>query len=180
MAICGGFDPFGAGSISPECLDYIQIDASNHASVDQTIAEVSLTGPLFALPAGDLKAAFGVFYKEDKYEYTASPEASVFLPDGRPDIQGFLASKDIKGDDHNFDIYAELLLPLLRDMPGAESLEAVAWLPVVGLRLGRKLRFLEGGADLPARRRTSRARLVPAGCSGSERLRALSAAAASE
>ncbi len=125
VSICGGFDPFGKGSISAECLEYIQVDASNHAAVDQAIAEVSLTGPLAPLPAGDLVAAFGVFYKEDKYEYVASPAASVFLPDGRPDIQGFNASKDIKGDDHNLDLYMELLVPLLRDVPGVQSLETV-------------------------------------------------------
>ena len=69
-------------------------------------------------------------------QYTASPVASVILeasdivPFDRADIQGFSASKDIKGDDHNLDVYAELLVPLLRDAPGAQSLEAV-----VGYRL---------------------------------------------
>jgi len=125
VSICGGFDPFGKGSISAECLEYIQVDASNHAAVDQAIAEVSLTGPLASLPAGDLVAAFGVFYKEDKYEYVASPAASVLLPGGRADIQGFEASQDIKGDDHNLDLYMELLVPLLRDVPGVQSLETV-------------------------------------------------------
>ncbi len=136
VSICGGFDPFGLGSISPACMEYISTDASNHAEVDQTIAEVSLSGALVALPAGDLKAAFGVFYKEDKYQYTASPVASVILeatdivPFDREDIQGFRASDDIKGADDNLDLYAELLVPLLRNVPGAESLEAV-----VGYRL---------------------------------------------
>ena len=60
-------------------MEYISTDASNHAEVDQTIVEASVSGPLIALPAGDLKAAFGVFYKEDKYQYTASPVASVIL-----------------------------------------------------------------------------------------------------
>ena len=136
VSICGGFDPFGLGSISAECMEYISTDASNNAQVDQTIAEATLSGPLIALPAGDLKAAFGVFYKEDKYQYTASPAASAIIPASdivpfeRLDIQGFGASDDIKGDDHNLDVYAELLVPLLRDAPGAESLEAV-----VGYRL---------------------------------------------
>ena len=75
--------------------------------------------------AAELKAAFGMFYKEDKYEYAASPVASVFLPDGRPDIQGFSASDDIQGDDHNLDIYVELLVPLLKDVPGVSSFETV-------------------------------------------------------
>jgi outer membrane receptor protein involved in Fe transport len=124
-SICGGFDPFGLGSISPECLDYISVAASNHASVDQAIVEASLSGPLLELPAGELRAAFGIFYKEDKYQYVSSPVASVFLPDGRPDIQGFLASDDIQGDDHNVDVWGEVLVPLLRDVPGVSSLEAV-------------------------------------------------------
>jgi len=136
VSTCGGFDPFGLDSISAECMEYISTDASNHAEVDQTIAEASLSGPLIALPAGDLKAAFGVFYKEDRYQYTASPAASAIIPPSaivpfeRLDIQGFSASDDIKGDDHNLDVYAELLVPLLRDAPGAQSLEAV-----VGYRL---------------------------------------------
>jgi len=125
VSICGGFDPFGLGSISRECLDYIAVDASNHASVDQTIIEASLSGPLLPMPAGDLRVALGTLYKEDRYEYAASPVASVFLPDGRPDIQGFNASDDIRGDDHNVDVYVEALLPLLAGMRGAESLEAV-------------------------------------------------------
>ena len=136
VSICGGFDPFGLESISTACMEYISTDASNHAEVDQTIAEASLSGPLIALPAGDLKAAFGVFYKKDKYQYTASPAASAIIPASdivpfeRLDIQGFGASDDIKGDDHNLDVYAELLVPLLRDAPGAQSLETV-----VGYRL---------------------------------------------
>jgi iron complex outermembrane receptor protein len=124
-SICGGFNPFGLDSISPECLDYISVAASNHASVDQAIAEASLSGPLLELPAGELRAAFGVFYKEDKYQYVSSQVASVFLPDGRPDIQGFDASDDIQGDDHNVDVWGEVLVPLLRGIPGASSLEAV-------------------------------------------------------
>jgi outer membrane receptor protein involved in Fe transport len=135
VSICGGFDPFGKGSISAECLDYIKVDASNEAAVDQTLAEVSATGPVFTLPAGDAVAAFGVFYKRDEYRYAASPEASLFIgPPGepctpdvacRPDLQGFTASQDIRGEDSNLDLYAELLLPLLRDAPAARSLEAV-------------------------------------------------------
>ena len=46
VSICGGFNPFGIGSISAECAAYIAVDASNHASVDQTIVEASLSGHL--------------------------------------------------------------------------------------------------------------------------------------
>jgi iron complex outermembrane recepter protein len=133
VSICGGFDPFGLNSISRECLDYISVEASNHAEVDQTIVEASLSGPALALPAGELRVALGAFYKEDSYEYSASPVASRFLPvpgstcppDCRQDIAGFVASDDIRGDDHNVDLYAEALVPVLTGLHGVESLEAV-------------------------------------------------------
>ena len=124
-AICGGFNPFGLGSISAECAAYIAVDATNRAGVDQTILEASLSGPLLQLPAGELRAAFGVFYKKDEYFYSADPVASVFLPDGRPDISGFNASDDIEGEDDNTDLYVEASIPLLADRPGVRSLEAV-------------------------------------------------------
>jgi iron complex outermembrane recepter protein len=124
-AICGGFNPFGLGSISAECAAYIAVDGTNRQGVDQTILETSLSGPLLQLPAGELRAAFGVFYKKDEYFYKADPVASVFLPDDRPDIIGFNASDDIEGEDDNTDLYVEASIPLLADRPGVRSLEAV-------------------------------------------------------
>jgi len=124
-SICGGFNLFGLGSISAECAAYIAVEGTNRAGVDQTILEASLSGPLLELPAGELRAAFGVFYKKDEYFYSADPVATVILPDGRPDIIGFNASDDIDGEDDNTDLYAEASIPLLADRPGVRSLEAV-------------------------------------------------------
>jgi outer membrane receptor protein involved in Fe transport len=125
-AICGGFNPFGIGSISAACADYITIDdVSNRAAVDQTIFEASLSGPLFTLPAGELRMAFGVFYKKDEYRYGADPEATLKLKDGRLDILGFDPLQDINAADHNTDLYVEASVPLLADRPGVRSLEAV-------------------------------------------------------
>ena len=139
-AICGGFNPFGIGSISAECAAYIAVDASNHASVDQTILEVSLSGPLLQLPAGELRAAFGMFHKKDQYRYSASPAASARLPDGREDILGFNAADDLEGEDDNTDVYVEASIPLLANRPGVRSLEAV-----VGYRYAEYASA--GGAD---------------------------------
>ena len=177
-AICGGFNPFGLGSISAECADYIAVDATNRAGVDQTILEASLSGPLLELPAGELRAAFGVFYKKDEYFYSADPVAKVVLPDGRPDIIGFNASDDIEGEDDNTDLYVEASIPLLADRPGVRSLEAV-----VGYRYSDYASA--GGADAykaelmyRAGRARSAAQLVPARRTRAQRVRALPAAAA--
>jgi outer membrane receptor protein involved in Fe transport len=64
-------------------------------------------------------------YKRDEYFYRADPIGSVVLGDGFVDIQGFNASKDIEGSDHNTDLYVEALVPLLQGVTAVERLEAV-------------------------------------------------------
>jgi outer membrane receptor protein involved in Fe transport len=51
--------------------------------------------------------------------------SKVFLDDGGSDIQGFQPALDTVGSDHNTDVYIEASLPLLRALPGAQSLDAV-------------------------------------------------------
>jgi iron complex outermembrane recepter protein len=124
VAACGGFDVFGIGSISAECATYIATDGSNQASAKQWLGEASIEGPLADLPAGELRAAFGVFHKREEFSYRADPVATTVLPDGRVDIVGFNASDDIDGEERNTDVYAEVLVPLLPGRPGVHALEA--------------------------------------------------------
>jgi outer membrane receptor protein involved in Fe transport len=124
LAACGGLDLFGPNSISAACAGYISVDATNRAGYDQTVAEVSLNGSALALPAGDLRLALGLMYKRDEFRYRADPVGSVVLDDGDVDIQGFNASKDVAGSDHNTDAYVEALVPLLSDVTAVKRLEA--------------------------------------------------------
>ena len=122
LAACGGLDLFGPGSISAECAQYIAAGATNRDGYDQRIAEVSLTGTAVSLPSGDLKVAVGVMYKHDAYFYRADPLGSFVLDDGFLDIN-FGAKDDIDASDHNTDIYAEAVVPLLNGVTGVERLE---------------------------------------------------------
>ena len=125
LAACGGLRLFGPDSVSRECADYIAVGGTNRAGFDQTIAEVSFSGPAVSLPAGDLQLALGLMYKRDEYFYRADPIGSVILDDGFADVQGFNASDDIEGSDHNTDIYVEAAIPVLRDVTGVERLEVL-------------------------------------------------------
>ncbi len=82
VSICGGFDPFGVGSVLPACADYIAVDAGVDADVRQWIAEASARGTPITLPAGDLRMAIGVQYRSDEYQYRAD-EALRTIPSGR-------------------------------------------------------------------------------------------------
>ncbi len=125
-SICGGFSPFGVGSVLPACADYIAVDAGIRADVRQLIAETTARGAPLTLPAGDLRMAVGLQYRSDEYQYRADEALRIILPDGLPDIiTGIGAADDIDADDHNTDVYVEAAIPLLADLPGVESLETV-------------------------------------------------------
>ncbi len=129
-SICsGGFNPYVVGSLSSDCARYIAVDAANAITLRQSLAEASVTGPLWSLPAGDLSAAFGLFYKRDEFEYDADATLSRVLPGvpgvigPRPDVAGFAAAPDRSGDESNTDAYVELRVPVLNERPGAQALE---------------------------------------------------------
>lgn len=125
MSACGEFNILIIGGMSDDCVDYISAGGENRSGYEQFVAEISATGPVADLPAGELRMAAGLMYKRDEYSYRADPIASVILEDGQPDIIGFNASDDVEGSDYNTDIYVEALIPVLAGIPGAEKLEAV-------------------------------------------------------
>jgi iron complex outermembrane recepter protein len=123
LAACGGLTPFGVGSISEDCARYVGVEGTNRTRLRQRVAELSVEGPIVALPAGDMRAAFGLFMKRDYYAYTADALVSRVLPDGRPDVVGFNASDNLRGRQRNTDAYIETLIPVLAERRGAVSLD---------------------------------------------------------
>jgi outer membrane receptor protein involved in Fe transport len=129
QSICGGLNVFGKDRISAECAAYVATSAANEARTEQTIAEASLDGPLFDLPAGELQVAAGVFHKRDDFEYVPDPVLAVMLPGvpgvigPRPDVSGLGAGAARAGQETNTDLYVEALVPLLRDDAAGRLLE---------------------------------------------------------
>ena len=122
-SICGEFDLFGSAGISPECADYVSVTGVNRAGYEQTVIEASLSGSPWQMPAGDVHVVLGAMYKRDKYFYKADPLSQKPHDDGIADIEGFNATDDIEGSDHNTDLYVEALVPLLADQPAVQRLE---------------------------------------------------------
>lgn len=120
-SICGDFDPFAKHSLAPACATYLAVDVDNHVTLQQTIVEVSVHGPVWTFPAGAVQAVFGAFYNADEFRYDADPILGTILPavpgviGARPDLGGFgfEAAPDRDGDETNTDVYAEFLVPVL-------------------------------------------------------------------
>ena len=117
-SICaGGFNPFGTRSISAECAALIGPATNVAQKLRQTAAEADLQGGLFNLPGGQVRFAAGIGYRRDKL--VASADAQTAAGDIIAGVgSNFSGSTEVK------EVYGELLLPLLADIPFIKRLEA--------------------------------------------------------
>lgn len=122
---CAPINIFGPhGSISQAALDFIKVDHTTVSTFEQQIAMASVNGDVFELPAGMLKIAGGVEYRQDDLDVDAATEFEKGL--------GFFNSTlpDVKGKINVKEVFGEVLIPVLRDLPGVESFNlegAVRW-----------------------------------------------------
>ncbi len=120
-SICaGGFNPFGLGnatSISGACRAYLEAETHDYTQLTQTIFEASLTGGLFAMPAGDLRFALTLDKRDNDFEFDPDPSRE------NGDIIGTLPTFPAQGSTSVKEAAIEFLVPLLRDAPLAQRLE---------------------------------------------------------
>jgi iron complex outermembrane receptor protein len=116
---CVPLDIFGEGSITPAMLDYITytgVDTSSQELMDVT---ANLSGDLFDLPAGALGFAIGYEHREEDGNFVPDPVVAAGetadVPTN-PTAGGFAVDE----------VYGEVVVPLLKDMTGADSLSVSA------------------------------------------------------
>lgn len=118
---CATWNPFGLNSPMPAaCAAYISLTAKNLTVIEQRIVEGVVTGDLFSLPAGEVQVALGASYRELEFD---------FLPDSglQPGlVVGFNGQLPISGTLDFFDIFGEIYIPLLSNLPGIEMLSITA------------------------------------------------------
>jgi len=114
---CRVVDFFGPGKISAEDVQFLRIPSAvdTFEFQRQNVAAV-INGTPFAMPAGDFGVAFGVEYRRDESEFTPSDSSQ------RGDLAGFTPQQPINGFFDVNEVYAEVNVPLLKDLPGVKSL----------------------------------------------------------
>lgn len=132
-SICeGGFNPFGNNPLSAACTSYIHRSAQNISIQEQTVVEATFQGKLVDLPAGEARAAVGIQYRQDDYVFRpdaslAQRNATVNRPDagqnGGSEIAGFNPSQPLAGSTSSKEIFGELLIPLVANVPFIDQLE---------------------------------------------------------
>lgn len=82
----------------------------------QEVAEADLQGTIFSLPAGDLRFAAGANYRKDEFRSAADAQTA------SGDIIAGVGS-NFSGSTDVTEVYGELLVPLVHDIPLVERLE---------------------------------------------------------
>jgi outer membrane receptor protein involved in Fe transport len=119
-----GVSPFGTFTPSQDCIDYMTVNPKNRTELEQDSVEVNLQGGLFDLPAGDVRAAVGGSWRKNTFLYAPDDAFTISRSSNQDtDFSGTFVTRGTSGDISVKDVYAEVLVPLLRDAPLAESLQ---------------------------------------------------------
>jgi len=112
---CVPLNPFGAGNSSQAARDYVAgIEYTRNEILRHDIA-LNFGGPLFDLPAGPVAFAAGVEYRRDSLKQIADPLQELGLYSSGN-------NKSYSGKNNVKEAYAEVEVPLLKDVAFAESL----------------------------------------------------------
>ena len=113
---CQPFRVFEEGGASEGVVKYIGVQNSFDSYVDQKVINGFLNGDLFELPAGPVKFVVGGEYRKEQSRNTPDATLQQGLASGNiaPETRGHFSV--IEG-------FAELSIPLLRDMSFAKSLD---------------------------------------------------------
>jgi outer membrane receptor protein involved in Fe transport len=132
---CVPLNLFGSGAPAPAALDWILGTTVGDQTVKQDVFNLSVSGQPWNLWAGPVSVAFGGGYRRESSNMVVDPISSStrhFSGDykGFPAaIEGLLGGwertniQPISGKYDLTELFGEALLPLLRDAPGARSLD---------------------------------------------------------
>ena len=116
---CAPMNIFGEGNISQAAADFVRTAVSSAFDYNQNIIGLNFMGDLggFELPGGAIGAAVGFEHIEDDFDFRPSQA----LASGN--IAGFNGSPPVSGGFTVSSFYAELYLPILQGVKGAELLD---------------------------------------------------------
>ncbi len=120
---CRPLNLLGNGVASPEALAFVLADNTNRSTIRQDVVSGYVSGDfgaLFELPGGPIRFALGGEYRRERSEDT--PDALVL----NGSLRDFSQASAVVGKFSVKEAFAELDVPLLRDVPFAHLLSASA------------------------------------------------------
>jgi outer membrane receptor protein involved in Fe transport len=99
---------------SQDCVNAISSNMKHLTETKQNVAEVNITGDLFALPAGTVGSAWGASWRENTYRWRPDDlltRASTNYP------IGLFPTSKTQGKTNVKELYGELLVPVFKELP---------------------------------------------------------------
>ena len=120
---CKPLNPFKPAT--QDVIGYLQYDSSKSStSLEQYVWSGYVTGGIFTLPAGDVQVALGAEYRRETNNIGAraeyNPDDPAFVPDYGVVETPLKGAFDVK------EVFAELSVPILKDLPFAKQLSVDA------------------------------------------------------
>ncbi len=117
--------PTGNLSVSTGCSNYADPALNNITDLLQQVYEGDIQGSLFQIPflnAGKVKYALGADHRSEGFNFT--PDSNyTFFQDYPVILQNIALPGPVQGDTSTTEVYTELSIPLLKDLPLVKSLE---------------------------------------------------------
>ncbi|MBN1907121.1 MAG: TonB-dependent receptor, partial [Deltaproteobacteria bacterium] len=111
-----GLNPFDWASVTQDCWTAVKAEVKSKMLMEQNIYEANSQGRIMDLPAGEMRGALGLSYRENNY-YFLSDTVNSAGTSFNDQILGLYPSADSYGSIEAKEGYAELLVPLLKDLP---------------------------------------------------------------
>ena len=138
---CVPLDLFGgAGTITPEMLNFIGFTEHDRSMQKIWDGTANVSGSLFDLPAGPVGVAFGYEHRDLKGSFTPDPIIQAGLG---ADIPAQATSGRYNSDE----VYGELSIPILKDKPFFEALNGSFAARYSNYSTGSSKITLKGGGD---------------------------------
>ena len=114
---CVPVNIFGTNTLTPAMADFLSVQTGRADQFIRTGAGASVAGDLFDLPAGPVASAFGVEWRREEYDSLPAEIAS------SGDLAATaIAPQHTAGDFDVFEVFGEIRVPLLHDLPAIKSL----------------------------------------------------------
>jgi iron complex outermembrane recepter protein len=123
LSCTSGLPIFEDFQVSQDCIDAITSTYTDRTRLTQDIVEATAQGHVVDIPwgAGEVRGALGATWRKNEFQYLpdATRETNSVL-----DIPvGAFAQANVTGKVTAKEVYGELLVPLLKNVPGVKSLE---------------------------------------------------------
>ncbi|MCP5145268.1 MAG: TonB-dependent receptor [Gammaproteobacteria bacterium] len=114
--------PNNTPSTSQDCADYAVLRMNSITTLTQEVIEANVQGSLFELPAGTMQFAVGATYREENFKF--EPDSGFNANQDYPNvIQNIILPVTVNGTTNVKELYAELAIPVLSDLPFIQRLE---------------------------------------------------------